>query len=190
VGQERADCKRGEQTAALDKAGTARKQNEPAKRETGSGREGGGRAERNKERETRRNCDAPGALGISIMSKALAGGGARAGGGGRCRGEEKTLSFHGAAVGGAEKLFREISPGGPRVQLGIYHSRLLTVGERTLRVILRPARPNSPESLSNRLAIARNRPELVLWLNSPSLDCGILFRVKGAKRFACDRISP
>jgi len=70
VGQERADCKRGEQTAALDKAGTMRKQNEPAKRE----RERGRRGQRNKERETRRNCDAPGAFGISIMSKALAGG--------------------------------------------------------------------------------------------------------------------
>jgi len=105
VGQERADCKRGEQTAALDKAGTARKQNEPAKRETGSGREGGGRAERNKERETRRNCDAPGALGISIMSKALAGGGARAGGGGQVQvgGEDSQLP-RGCRRGSGETL--------------------------------------------------------------------------------------
>jgi len=61
VGQERADCKREEQTAALNKAGTRWKQNEPAKRR-----------ERERERETRsRNCDAPGGFGISIMSKAL-----------------------------------------------------------------------------------------------------------------------
>jgi len=61
-----------------------------------------------------RNCSAPGAFGISIMSKSLV----------RWKGEGEDSRR-------GWKLFREISPRG-HTQLRIYHSRLLTVVGGTL----------------------------------------------------------